>query len=181
MMTLTEIQAAQINPLVAREAYIQVSARLTDTLETKKSFDQKAFALFSGFLTIALALFGVSGALFKDQNTRHLMVPFLLAGVLFVAGTICFILALKDKKYGALASSPDMWLMPGIIDGADEALPLMLAYVTYFHDERISTSTVANERKAKLISAGIYCGVVAPIVLFGAFFLPSPWLQPLLH
>jgi hypothetical protein len=68
MMTLEEIERSNVNKEVAREAYEQATKRLVDTLETKKSYEQKAFTLFNAYLTITLALFGVGGALYKDDG-----------------------------------------------------------------------------------------------------------------
>jgi hypothetical protein len=75
------------------------------------------------------------------------------------------VLALMDDRYGALASNPDMWLNRGTIDGDDTALPRMLAYVAFYHQERIDQSNSANNKKATHIRYGILLGLAAPIVL----------------
>ncbi len=171
MLSLLEIEKLHVNPAVAREAFEQASARLADILDTKKAFEQKAFTLFSGYLTVAIAVFGVGGAIYKgDQAWSPLAVAFLVAGALFVLGSILFMLALHDSTYGALASSPDMWLNAGTIDGDATVLPRMLAYITFYHQDRIDTSTRANNRKAACIRWGIYAGVAAPFAfLFVAY------------
>ncbi|MGH6847436.1 MAG: hypothetical protein ACREC0_08345 [Methylocella sp.] len=127
MMTLEEIRAAAINPVVAREAYDQTSKRLADVLDTKKTYEQKAFTLFNGYVAVSLGLFGVGGAVFTHYGISKLVLPFWCSGAFFVTGALLFVLALLDAKYGAVASSPDMWLSKGIIDGKDEIVPLMLA------------------------------------------------------
>jgi hypothetical protein len=106
MMTLDEIHAAKINPNVAREAYNQAEKRLSDTIEIKKSFKQKAFTLFSGYITASIALFGVGGALLRDDSTRFFVRPFFVTGLIIAVGAICFVLALMDKVYGALVRLP---------------------------------------------------------------------------
>jgi hypothetical protein len=169
MMSLTEIEKANVNLDIAREALNQASARLGDILDTKKAFEQKAFTLFSGYLTAALALFGVGGAIYKDHGVTNLVLMFWLTGLLLVAGAVCFVWALKDDGYGALASDPSMWLRPGTIDGGATVLPRMLAYVTWHHQDRITASLQANKRKATLIARGIYFGIAAPVVLLGLF------------
>jgi hypothetical protein len=182
MMSLLEIELANINLDVAREAYDQATKRLADALDTKKAYEQKAFSLFSGYLTVSLALIGVGGAVYKDHGPRFEIAELAICGAFFVAGAICFVLALMDDVYGAPASSPDMWLNPGTIDGDATVLPRMLAYVTYYHQERIDTSTAANAKKAVRIRIGILLGVAAPIVLVVVFFLPiERWLDSLLH
>jgi hypothetical protein len=154
---------------VAREAYDHASKRLGDTLDTKKSFEQKAFTLFSGYMTASIALFGVSGVLLKETSTHYYVLPFAISGFVLALGAIFFVLALMDKSYGALASDPDMWLNRGTIDGDDSVVPLMLAYITFYHKDRIYKSMIENNSKALKIRIGIYFGISAPFVLFGIF------------
>ena len=168
MMTLSEIQAAKVNPLIAREAYEQAAKRLADVLDTKNKYEQKAFALFSGYLTLALALFGVASAIIKDGGLNQLAVGLLAAGALLMAGAICFILALLDRQYGSIGSSPDMWLEKGTIDGDDAVLAKMLAYITYYHQERIDVSIAANLVKATRIRLGIFVGICSPLAIVAA-------------
>src|SRR6266436_284373 len=180
MMTLQEIRESTINPEVAKEAYDQAQKRLGDTLDTKKTYEQKAFTLFNGYMTASLALLGVGGAIFKEQGFNHLVLPFWVAGMMFVSGAIFFVLSLIDKNYGAIASEPSMWLNKGTIDGDQNVLPLMLAYITYHHQERINISAANNLKKALLIRVGIILGIIAPIVLFAIFLIPVDSLDPAL-
>ena len=108
MMTLDEIRTADINPEIAREAYSQASMRLGDILETKKSYEQKAFTLFSGYLTATLALFGVGGTLFRHDGLTQTVSAFAGAGIIFAIGAMCLVIALLDADYGAVASDPNM-------------------------------------------------------------------------
>jgi hypothetical protein len=57
-----------------------------------------------------------------------------------------------------------MWLNRGTIDGGDNAVAAMLAYITFHHRERIAISVRGNELKARWIDIGIFLGPVAPIV-----------------
>lgn len=170
MMTLAQLQHAAINPTIAREAYDQADKRLADTLDTKKAFEQKAFTLFGGYLTISLALFGAGGAVSSLANLKYLTGPFWWTGSLMVVGTICFLLALMDKQYGALASHPEMWLNAGTIDGPDTVLPTMLSYITFYMAERIDVSASMNRKKALWIRLGIVAGILSPVA-FGLCFL----------
>lgn len=113
MMTLDGLQRAQINLTIVREAYDQADKRLADTLDIQKAFEQKAFTLFGGYLTISLALFGAGGAVASSPSLKYLLTPFWGTGAVLVIGTIFFLLALTDKQYGALASHPDMWAEQG--------------------------------------------------------------------
>jgi hypothetical protein len=170
MMTLDELQRAHINLTIVREAYDHADKRLADTLDTKKAFEQKAFTLFGGYLTISLALFGAGGAVASSPSLKYLLTPFWGTGAVLVIGTIFFLLALTDKQYGALASHPDMWLNKGTIDGPDSVLPTMLSYITFYMAERIDVSVAMNRKKADWIRWGIYAGIASPLA-FGLFFL----------
>jgi hypothetical protein len=157
MMTLEQLHESSINPDVAKEAYVEAGRRLADVLSIKAAYEQKALALFGGYLTLSLGLFGAGKAL------NH--AGFWFAGVFFVAGAILFVLAQLDGVYGVVGSSPDMWLRKGVIDGNDQALPAMYAYLTYYHLERITKSQQRNGRKATLIRWGIFAGIGGPAIL----------------
>ena len=172
MLTLRELRELNINPSVAREAYIQVDRHLADLLEVKKSFEQKAATLLGAYITVSVALFGVGGAIFKESNTATRAWRFFGAGLIFIAGAWCFIAALKSGRYAAVGSTPEMWLNRGTIDGGENALPAMLAYITFHHHERIAISASSNEAKARWITAGILLGVGAPLMFMVLFLIP---------
>ena len=90
-----------------------------------------------------------------------------------------FALSLLDDDYGVLASAPDLWLRPGVIDGDEHALPAMLAYLTFYHHERIERSQAGNSRKARLVRFGVWLGAAGPFVLACGYGLPVAlgWLQ----
>jgi hypothetical protein len=132
-------------------------------------FEHKAFTLFNAYIALSLALFGVGGALIKTQQIGYPAEPFIAAGACFVAGALFLVLTLIDQPYGAIASDPDMWLNKGTIDGSDSTVSLMLAYITFYHRERIAESTKNNNNKACFIRAGIFAGLAAPVVLITVF------------
>jgi hypothetical protein len=167
MLTLAELQASTINPEVAREAYIQADRHLSDLLDVKKSFEQKAATLLGAYITIAVALFGIGGAIFKDAGIGPKDWPFFGAGAAFVIGAWFFVAALKTGRYAAVGSTSEMWLNRGTIDGGESALPAMLAYITFHHSERIRLCEASNEKKAHFISAGIIAGPIAALVFLG--------------
>jgi hypothetical protein len=171
MLTLSELQASTINPAVAREAYTQVDRHLVDLLDVRKSFEQKAATLMGAYITLSVALFGIGGALFKDSSAWTKVLPFFGAGLIFVIGAWCFIVALKSGQYAALGSTPEMWLNRGTIDGEDNAVSAMLAYLTFHHGERIAICLRGNKRKARWIDAGIFLGPLAPIVFLVIYWL----------
>jgi len=181
-MTLEEIERSQVNLDIAREAFDQASKRLADMLDTKKAFEQKAFTLFSGYLTLSIALFGVAATLYKDHGLSFTVVSFVIVELTLIAGAVCFVFALMDEKYGAVASDPNMWLNKGTIDGDETVLPRMLVYVTYYHQERIDISIESNNAKATHIRRGILLGVATPIISGLLLLLPvERWLNALLH
>ena len=40
----------------------------------------------------------------------------------------------------------------------------MLAFITFYHGERINTSVEMNRHKARRIRYGIYAGIAAPVL-----------------
>jgi len=165
MMTLDEIKDAKISLPICREAYEQAAIRLADILDTKKGFEQKAYTLFTGYITLTLALVGAAGAVYTSSSLKVLAVAFGLSGAAFAIGAICFVISLLANKYGAAGSDPAMWLVKGPIGGGDSELARMLAYITFHHQNRINRSIEANESKARWIKAGIILGAAAPFVL----------------
>lgn len=173
MLTPKELKLLKINPEVAREAYVQTEKRLIDHLEAKKSAETKASALLTSYITIALALFGLGGAFLKEASLANRSWPFFIAGLVFVAGAGLFLAALRDEEYGFLGSSPDMWLRPTVIDGGANALPAMLAYMVYFHQERIEASIASNQMKLRLLKWGMAVGIAGALTLAAMFLIMS--------
>ncbi len=169
MLDLDELKATTLNPIVTKEIYLQAEKRLIDVLDTKKSIEQKASTFFSAYLTVSLALFGIGGAIFKEHGSNAKALPFFLAGAAFVGGAIIFMFALKDEKYGFLGSPPDMWLHKGTVDGGDNALDAMYAYLAFFHAERISASATSNRTKILLVRWGMVAGLLATSIFAAAF------------
>jgi hypothetical protein len=87
---------------------------------------------------------------------------------LFV-GVLCFVVAIKSGKYAAVGSTPEMWLNQGTINGGDNAVAAMLAYITFHHSKRIEICDNGNKRKAGWIDAGIYLGPAAPVAFLILF------------
>jgi hypothetical protein len=79
-------------------------------LDTRKHLSKKAFTLFSGYLTLSIALFGVAAAIYRGHGLSFTVVSFVIIVLTLIAGAICFVFALMDEKYGAVASDPNMWL-----------------------------------------------------------------------
>jgi len=171
MLTLSELQALKINPAVAREAYVQADRHLSDVLDVKKSFEQKAATLLGAYITISVALFGIGGAIFKDSGISPKVWPFFGAGIAFIIGAWFFVAALKTGRYAPVGSTPEMWLNRGTIDGGENALPAMLAYITFHHSERIRLSVRSNDLKAHYITAGMISGPIAALIFLALLLI----------
>jgi hypothetical protein len=174
MMTIEEIQAANINLDMAREALAQADKRLVDTLATKDALERKAGSLFGGYVTGALALFGVGATQLRDGATlTPITFCFLSSGALLLLGLALLAIVFFTREYGATGSTPCMWLRQGTIDAKDSAsaLPHMLAYICFYHDERIKRSERANLTKVELLQWAIVLGVAAPVPLLILLFL----------
>ena len=180
-MTLDELKATNINEPIAREAHQQAQKRLEDVLNVKKELELKASALFGGYTTLALAVLALAGSLHKTLGLTVDVAGLGAAGGLLTLGAVFFVLALKDQNYGQLGSNPEMWLTEGIINSAvDNALPAMLAYVTYHYQTRIETSIASNRKKVGWLRCGIGCGVLAPLALIVSQVFPPllGWIPP---
>jgi hypothetical protein len=178
ILTLDDLYAANINEDVAKEAYAQVEKRLTDLLETKKSFETRAASMLTAFITLALALTGAGASMF----TSHLMdtAPKTLPWAFFVpalplmwaAWTVLEVLI--PSHYGNLGTHPDIWLEQGVIDANYNAAPNMQAYMVHHMRVRIAVTEAANDRKAEDIRSATRWATAAPVLL-GVGFLVLWW------
>jgi hypothetical protein len=165
MLSLEEIQNCEkININIVREAFMQAEKRLNDILDTKKQFEQKAFTLFSGYLTGTIGLFTIAVTLFNEKSKNNLFMAFIISGILLLVGSIFLSISLKGFNYGYLGSTPRMWLKKYIIEGDEKSLSTMLSYITHYHQNRIDKSLNSNKIKTIFIDLGILFGIIALIV-----------------
>lgn len=164
-----------INPDVAKEALSQAEKLLADVLEVRKTVEQKATSLFTAYVTIALALFGIGGALVREIGARPLAWPFFVAGFGFVLGAAIFIWALRGLEYGYAGSDPDMWLISGVIDGGDAAVPAMHAYLAMHHKKRTTVSMASNDKKRRALGFGMIVGLLSVVALSGLLAISWAW------
>jgi hypothetical protein len=193
-MTPAQIQACTIQPDVAKEAYTQVEKRLADLLETKKSFEQRASTLLTGFSALALALLGAGAAFFTNQSLighgpKYLPFAFFIAAIPMTWALWYMVRAQQPISAGVLGSTPDLWLRPGVIDAVGNVVPAVQAYVVYYMAERINTTERANSVREMLILDGCKLALAAPAVLTVAAILAmafepksstlAPWEFPI--
>lgn len=170
MMTLEEIQNAEaVNLDVAREAYAQVSARLADQLDTRKTFDQRAGVMFAGYVAMAIALLVGAGQLHLESGWPPVIAAMISAGALLLVGAGLFALSMNRAEYGNLGSLPGAWLEPQYLVVGDLGLAKLLCYQVAYMDDAIANGSASNRRKGALLSAGIGIGFAAPFIAFAAF------------
>ncbi len=167
--------AEHINAEVVRESHAQVTQLLSDLLEAKRSFDQKALSLFAAYVTVTLAAFGLAANAASTASPLHEMFgPLLGVGVSFGLGAFMFVLALWDANYGALGSAPSTWLRADVALSRDERMVhRVLASVVRRYQERIVASDKSNSTKVLFIRAGIVMGAAAPLWLLAHALLAS--------
>lgn len=164
-VTLAQLQTLPINPTIAREAHDQGIARLEDLLVVKKNHEDKALSLFGHFVTIALALFGVGGYLLTNPVLNMPYLPFVVAGIVFVAGAVLLSTALLDDWYATVGSHPFIWLRSGTIDGDDSVHGRTLAYITWDLQFAHADCARSNGKKKARIRYGIAAGIVGVLTL----------------
>jgi hypothetical protein len=169
MLTDNEIRSLDVGLEVAKEAFAQAEKLLQDVLETKRSFEQRASTLFTAYVTISLALFGIGGTLLRDAGSVHRAVPFLLAGLVFVMGAQFFVWALRPAEYGNLGSDPSEWLKPDTLTSGEGEIAKTYACLVRAYDTRIDVSEKSNTLKRRLLSAGMWCGIAGTFTLLGVF------------
>ena len=148
--------------LSAIKEYVSLAEnRLVDTLETKKQLEQKAFILFSGYITAALALFGLT------EKFTGIAFWLNLTAIVFCIGVIPLFLSMKASNYGTIGRHPNDWL-----EGSDY-LTIKDEHISYTHANmlhdlilRIDTSKGSNDKKATYLNIAILTGMAALLPFF---------------
>lgn len=172
MLEKQELWKSKINLEVVREALSQADKALRDTHETKKAVDQKASQLFTAYVTILLALFGVAGYYLGRDDVQH-AAPFIAAGTTLSIGAALLIYAMRPARYGNPGASAKLWLERGIVDGPPEVLPKVLALMLYDYQEKITASDLANETKIRTLVISMTLGPTSAFVALVGFLIVS--------
>lgn len=171
MLTLEEIQSTKINISIIKEGVGQAEKRLSDALETKKSLEQKAFTLLSGYITISIALFGIAANLGKQHPMFYSMI---IVGLCFCAGLIFLFNSLRSSDYGTLGRYPDTWLQPRTLDGDEGTLATILGYILHGYQKGIEVSDNSNKHKSTMLNRGVFLGMCAPFVFVLLYVFKCP-------
>lgn len=159
------------NALVVRSLLDQGVLALQDLLDTKKQFESKAIALLAVFVPAAAATIG---SLILSKDILRFEYVWGLAGILFVFASIFLVFALREMDYGAPGIEPrdwlcERWLKPsqehGITFGDAEKASRLHAMLAHDLGKQIEQTTKSNEHKVQQISAAIYFGAVAAVVV----------------
>jgi hypothetical protein len=165
MLTLEELRSTEVHFGTAKEALAQAEKRLGDALDVKKTVEQKATVLFGAYVTLSIALFGLATTMARDGTFAKLAWPFFIAGAVLVIGGVMFAHVFRSANYGNMGSEPSMWLQAGRIDGGEQELARMLAYLAYHHAARIEASYASNADKSWYLHTGMIIGLVAAAAL----------------
>ncbi|WP_148277067.1 hypothetical protein [Methylocystis sp. SC2] len=167
MLTPGDMEKLAINERVAREAFDLGQRRLADALETKAHFDHKATTIFTAFVTISLAVFGVGAAILRDPLLRETAWAFFCSGTFFVAAAFVSAWSMRGMEYGYMGWAPEVWLRSGVIDGDDQTVGHMLAYGAHRTVHLIAQSQASNSAKAALLLKAVIIGACGALA-FGA-------------
>lgn len=157
ILNLNDIQNLRnINNEAVKIFLSAAEERLKDALETKKQLEQKSFILFSGYITAAIALFGLSA------KFSALEFWFNLTAIPFCIAMIPLLLSFKASKYGNLGRHPKDWLENDkYLTVKTENLSHIYAYMLYSFVNRINQSNTSNKKKAGYLNYVILSGMLS--------------------
>jgi hypothetical protein len=173
VLTVEELGKLTINPSAAREACNQAEKRLADIIATSAGYETKAGALFSVYITIALATLGGSGAFLGIRDKVSLVISLGLTGVVFVVGALFLAMVFRARMFGFLGSDPEVWLHADVLEGTEQTIGYNLAFITRDYVDRIRRSEATNDIKQWWIEAAIWVGVSGPAVFAIAMLIST--------
>jgi hypothetical protein len=173
MLTLEEIQKADIDKDFAREVLTQAEKRLADLIDAKKAVDTKATALFAAYVTLATATFGVGSTLLRNAVSADGAWPFFVAGSIFAFGAFVFVWTLRPTPFGYLGATPRMWLTKEWYSTSAADMAYMLAYTAAYYQDRIDMSDASNATRYRLFTLGMYVGLAGAATFAAALWLAA--------
>jgi hypothetical protein len=84
---------------------------------------------------------------------------------------VFFLAALRGLNYGSIGSNPKFWLRKDTLEGDNDTLNTVLAYLTHSYQEIIETTYISNEKKITLQNAGFYLNIMGVITSFILFLV----------
>jgi hypothetical protein len=150
VLNLDEIKKLKtINAEIVREALNQAEKRLTDLLDLKKQVEERANNLLKFFSTLTIA--GVSAASYLQAKNHEAFIFFGVFASFSAVSMILLSFTFRGSVYGTMGSTPSMWLESKVLRGNKKTLTKMLAYITYYYQNRIDKSKRSNETKIRLV------------------------------
>lgn len=139
----------------AIKVYLKLAEkRLADTIEVKKQFDQKAFNFLGGYVTAALALFGLS------EKFTAISFWLNLTAIIFCIGVVPIFLSLKSSTYGTLGRHPKDWLeSENYLTVKSGNMAHIYAYLLRDIAPRIDQSKRINKKKASYLNIAVLIGI----------------------
>lgn len=162
MLTLGEIQKSKVSLPIIREALNQVEKMVQDIIRKKETVNQKSFVLFNAYFTILIGLVSASYVVFDKGYSGLFGFVFPLSSF-FLVSLVFLLMSLRCGYFGTLGSRPGFWLTKDVIEGNENTLAIMLAYLTHTYENAITISVKSNETKIVMQHAGLYLSVFGVI------------------
>lgn len=158
------------NPFIlelAKAAMEQSEKRLVDFLEIRRALEAKMTTMFGIYISVTLALYGLSGVLTGRPATAPGGTSWGVfgAGCLFLGGAFILGLALRPSEGALLGGTPDFWLGPDAKadkeesdDKAQTARHYALAALDF--DDRLRLQSTDNKSKQDKLNLALWCGFI---------------------
>lgn len=144
--------------LILREGTLH----LRDLLAAKIQFEHKAAVLMGAFTTLSV---GLAGAAILGENLST-AAGLLISGLIFGVAAASCMWALRDQVYGIPGINPRDWLTEFWLKDTGKNATAAKAAAMMAHEiqEDIRVTSDRNEKKANLISAGIFLAIFATTI-----------------
>ena len=169
ILSSEQIRKTENLNLEAVKFYLESAEKmLTDHSGARAQFDQKSFTLLAGYITVALALFGLA----EKFNGIGLFGFWLnTTSMFFCVGVIPLFLSMTSKTYGVIGKHPcNLLKTEEYLTVKSENMALMYAYLLRDYVSRIDNSVASNKKKARFLNIAILLGV-ASLIPFSIKFI----------
>ena len=162
ILSLEQIRHTENLNIEAINFYLDLAyQRLKDTIDIKKELEYKGNALFAGYATAALALFGFA----EKFNTSAFW--FNLTAIILCIAIVPLFFSFKSSDYGVIGRHPKNWLgTKDYIAVKSEKMPLIYAYELRALVPKIEKSSASNKAKARFLNVAILLGICSLLPFF---------------